>query len=367
MTEILSALALVVAGFLWARDRHEHPRRGAVLFGLTIGLGALVHPSFLAYAPAVAVLGYESLSRSVRGQDLKKALSAGAIATACAFVPVLPWTARNCRVMDRCTLLSTNGGWNLAIGSFARATGRFETLRASDGCAVVTGQVQQDECWRDLAFATIKSDFGRWLDLIPKKLAFTFDHESFPIEYLHEADPDRWSEDHRRQGRAWLTGAHRVWLTLAAIGAAPVLGTLRALGVGAARRSSTNAPRRPGAAFSEVARRSALPLLSTALLAIFAVFAWTSDSSPFYLLAVGTAFVGWLTSASAGPATRWALFCLSATIVTHAVFFGEDRYHIVIVPMLCLLAARAFGRHAEPTSNVPHASNTSPTQSEELR
>ena len=45
MTEPLSALALVVAGWCWARDRRDRPLRGAALFGLVIGLGTLVHPS----------------------------------------------------------------------------------------------------------------------------------------------------------------------------------------------------------------------------------------------------------------------------------------------------------------------------------
>jgi len=355
MTESLSALVLVLAGFLWVRDQHRHARRGAVLFGLTIGAGALVHPSFLVYAPAIVVLSGDTLARSLRRSNLPKALTSGAIATACAFVPVLPWTLRNCRVMDRCTLLSTNGGWNLAIGSFARATGRFETLRASDGCAVVSGQVQQDECWRDLALATIKSDFGRWLGLVPKKLGFTFDHESFPVEYLHEADPDRWSEDRRRRGRALLTGAHRVWLTSAALGVAPVLGAARAV-VAAARRS-----------LSALTTGRVTILVSTAVLALVALVAWTSDSSPFYLLAIAMTFVGWLNSTAAGPVTRWALFCLAATIVTHAVFFGEDRYHIVLVPLLCVLSARAFAGHAEDTFNAPHDRKTAPTQGEELR
>jgi 4-amino-4-deoxy-L-arabinose transferase-like glycosyltransferase len=348
MTETLSALVLVVAGLLWARDRTEHPYRGAVLFGLAIGLGALVHPSFLAYAPALVVISGTTLAHSMRGPDLQKAVMSAAIATACAFVPVLPWTLRNCRVMDRCTLLSTNGGWNLAIGSFARATGRFETLRASDGCAVVTGQVQQDECWRDLAVVTIKSDFGRWLGLVPKKLGFTFDHESFPVEYLHEADPDRWPEDRRRLGRAWLTGAHRAWLTAAALGVAPVLGALRSLGVGGAQPRSR--------------ADTMISLFSTVLLAAVAALAWSNDASPFYLLAVAMTLVGWLTSRAAGPLTRWAFFCLTATIVTHAVFFGEDRYHIVIVPLLCLLAARAFARHAEDTFNPPHALKSNPIE-----
>src|SRR6185369_5727362 len=83
-----------------------------------------------------------------------------ALACVLALVPVIPWTARNCRVMDGCALVSTNGGWNLAIGSFPRATGRFETLRSSDGCREVTGQVQQDRCWLEYGMASIKSSPG---------------------------------------------------------------------------------------------------------------------------------------------------------------------------------------------------------------
>jgi hypothetical protein len=74
MTETLSALAIVVAGWLWVRDRHDHPRRSAVLFGLTIGAGALVHPSFLAYAPAVFFLS-SSAPRGVAGRDAPRVLA----------------------------------------------------------------------------------------------------------------------------------------------------------------------------------------------------------------------------------------------------------------------------------------------------
>jgi hypothetical protein len=267
--------------------------------------------------------------------------------------------------MDRCTLLSTNGGWNLAIGSFSRATGRFETLRSSDGCAIVTGQVQQDDCWRDLALTTIRSDVGRWLTLVPKKVGFTFDHESFAIEYLHEADPERWSENRRRAGRAFLTGAHRLLLTTASLGVMPLslAGGIPSL----VTAWGTPAVALAGSPRHRARRNRILALVVVILLTGLALFAWVREDSPFYLLAAGIALLGWLAPASAGPVTRWALFCLGATLVTHAVFFGEDRYHIVIVPMLCLLAARAFGGHAEDTFNVPHLSKTSTTQSDELR
>jgi hypothetical protein len=35
---------------------------------------------------------------------------------------------------------------------------------------------------------------------------------------------------------------------------------------------------------------------------------------------------------------------VASVIVTHAVFFGEDRYHLVATPFLALLAACALRR-----------------------
>ena len=333
MTEPLSALAGVVAGWVWVRNRRRKPLVGAALFGVVIGLGTLVHPSFLAFAPALVILTRETIADSLALPQLRSSLAVGAIATACAFVPVLPWTLRNCRVMDGCALVSTNGGWNLAIGSFARATGRFETLRSTDGCAVVTGQVQQDDCFRDLALRAIRTDPGRWLGLVPAKLGFTFDHESFPVEYLHEADPDRWPEERRRSGRAVLTFAHRALLTAASLAIVPVVARSRAT------------------------RRDFFRALSLgAIVLCIAGAAWLRDDAPFYLLAIATSLV-W---SSSGPVLRWAQLSLLGTVVTHAVFFGEDRYHVVVTPMLCLLAAAALRTDAETTFIVPHEAGSEP-------
>src|SRR5207253_7262473 len=142
---------------------------------LTLGVAALVRPQALLCAPflAVVVPGPWRL-----GGPWILRLRSAALGCALALVPVLPWTVRNCRVMDGCALVSTNTGWNLAIGAFPRATGRFETLRATDGCREVTGQVQQDRCWFSYGAAEIKAAPMRWLALVPKKLAYTFDHES---------------------------------------------------------------------------------------------------------------------------------------------------------------------------------------------
>jgi hypothetical protein len=342
MSEPLAALALVVAGWLGVRASdcatngtvaaNRSRTANTLASGLVLGLGTLVRPTLIAQAP---FLGWVQWSPRRGGRSLGdridlRAIALAAAATAVAFLAVLPWTLRNCRVMDRCAFVSTNGGWNLAIGAFSRATGRFETLRSSDGCAVVTGQVQQDVCWRDFAIAEIEAHPVRWLSLIPKKLGYTFDQESFPVEYLHEADPDRWPEPRRTAGRELLTLAHQLLLT--------------------------------AAAFSIVARQAAdvrgrvVQALLGFGLAALSIWLFIGYEKPFWLLAIAALAVAVpLPGApSRGPVARWIAVSLVATIVTHSVLFGEDRYHVVITPLLCILAAGAL-RRAAPAPPPPKA------------
>jgi hypothetical protein len=45
---------------------------------------------------------------------------------------------------------------------------------------------------------------------------------------------------------------------------------------------------------------------------------------------------------------------VAALVAIHSVFFGEDRYHVVVTPVLCALAALAFPRVSpEPASPAP--------------
>jgi hypothetical protein len=307
MSESLAALLLVTAFWLAARDTNA--RRGVGVGALTLGVGALVRPQALLCAPFLGCL--------FRG---RRSVAAGLAACALALAVVLPWTVRNCRVMDGCALVSTNAGWNLAIGAFPRATGRFETLRSSDGCREVTGQVQQDRCWMRYGLEQIEQHPGHWLSLVPAKLGYTFDHESFAVEYLHEARPDAWPDDRRSSARAATTLAHRLLLAAAALGA--IAWPLSRRGRAAAVQ---------GAA------------LAGALLLF--VIALSSDSPSFWPLAVFAATIPWL-PLPGRPATGQALIMstslLATTIVTHAVFFGEDRYHVVVTPALALLAAAAL-------------------------
>src|SRR5579883_1180427 len=338
MSEPLAALLTLTAFWLAVRD--AKPARGVAVGALVLGAAALVRPQALLCAPAVALAwleraqnGRTAPSRSRHGSTGARAGAAVVVACAIALVPVLPWTARNCRVMDGCALVSTNGGWNLAIGAFPRATGRFETLRSSDGCREVTGQVQQDRCWLQYGVAQIRADPLRWLSLVPAKLGFTFDHESFAVEYLHEARPESWPEARRVWTRDLTTLAHRLLLAASALGV--VAFPLALVGRAAAAQGA---------------------LLVTAVL-LGAVGA-ASASPSFWPLAVFVAAVPWLPVPGRpplAPALALALSLLATTLVTHAVFFGEDRYHVVVTPVLAILAAAAlrYDRGAWPRARSP--------------
>ena len=315
MTEGLAALLLMLAPWVTLRLRRRWIW-AAACGGMVLGLATLVRPSSLLCIPLLALCGPRSL---------KRALATASIAGACALFTVSPWTIRNCVVMDGCALVSTNGGWNLAIGAKTE-TGRFRTLRATDGCPIVTGQVQQDRCWAAVGKREILRNPGRWLSLIPRKLAHTYDHESFPIEYLREADPTSWHESRRVAGRNLLSLFHRLLLVAATLSTVAFV-------------------------FRRTARREAL-LAQGALAAVWAslsLWAAITIEHPFFILPALLPLVA-LLPMPGRPTYRaplaFSLGLVLVTSVTHAIFFGDDRYHIVATPALCLLAAAALRRPA---------------------
>jgi 4-amino-4-deoxy-L-arabinose transferase-like glycosyltransferase len=319
MSEPLAALVTLLAFWLAVRDVQP---RGLLVGALVLGVAALVRPQALLCAPFLALLA--------PGEKRWARLGALAVLTTLlALVPVLPWTARNCRVMDGCALVSTNGGWNLAIGAFPRATGRFETLRSTDGCREVTGQVQQDRCWFSYGLAEIEDRPVRWLSLVPKKLGFTFDHESFAVEYLREARPLDWPESRRVRVRDVLSTFHRVVICMAALACIALW--------------SKGGPRR--------AHLRAHGAMVVALMLV--AYLPNADGVPtFWPLVLFLALAPWLPIPGrppTPPALKLALALVLTTVATHAIFFGEDRYHIVATPVFCLLAASALRRPA-PTA-----------------
>lgn len=305
--------------------------RGPLVGGVILGIGALVRPQALLCAPFLAVTADVS--------TLRARLGSAVVACAAALAMVSPWTIRNCRVMDGCALVSTNAGWNLAIGAFPRATGRFETLRSSDGCREVTGQVQQDRCWFDYGVRNIREAPGHWLGLVPAKLGYTFDHESFAVEYLHEARPSSWPEERRSDVRAMVTYVHRLLVVLAPF--AFVSAFVGAL-MGAILEWLVNR-RRP--AFTRRHAESAIQAAVAVAFVIAGYAAFSAGTPTFWPIVVATCVLPLLPipgKPRLDAAFAMLLALLGSTVLTHAVFFGEDRYHVVVTPVLCILAAAAF-------------------------
>ncbi|MDB4935041.1 MAG: hypothetical protein JWP87_2013 [Labilithrix sp.] len=324
MTEPLSAL--LVLGAFYAAVRMA--RGGRVMGGIAVGafvmgIAALVRPQGLLCVPFLLLVMRAEPSTRTSATKWKRLAIGGVVAGAMALLPVLPWTARNCRVMDGCALVSTNAGWNLAIGSFPRATGRFETLRSEDGCREVTGQVQQDRCWLEYGIANIEAAPGRWLALVPAKLAFTFDHESFAVEYLREARPAAWPEERRVAVRGWLTSVHRLFVAASAL-------AFVALALRGEKRA-------------RFGRSVQTALLAALALATYAAFA--ADTPTFWPIVLVGCVLPWLPLPGrppAHPALLTSVSLVATTALAHAIFFGEDRYHMVVTPVLCLLAASAL-------------------------
>ncbi len=324
MSEPLATLGPLVALWLALRDRRRSPLRGALLSGAALGLTTLVHPQSILLTPGLGL----AMLPTLHWRAWRTLLARTAVVSATALAVVAPWTLRNCRVMDGCAFVSTNGGWNLAIGAFSRATGRFETLHASDGCEIVTGQVQQDRCWASVGWAAIRREPLRWLELAPKKLGYTFDHESFPVEYLREADPRSWPEPRRVWWRELLTTFHRLLLSAAVFGFV-------------ARGART---------WRGVAVEAGLLAGCAGLVA----WGFSADIPIFYPLALALPVAGLIPRSSApyrGPVGAFVILAFVVFVVTHVVFFGEDRYHMVLSPLMCLMAAAALrrgGQRAQP-------------------
>lgn len=311
MTEPLAALGLILAPLTFTK-LSRRPYVASVAAGILFGLTTLVRPQTLLAAPAVALF-------AGAGSGWKKRLAIAAVTVATCLAVVAPWTLRNCAQMDGCAFVSTNGGWNLAIGSSPHATGRFSALSGDDGCRDVVGQVDQDRCWSRVGMQWIQDDPVRWLGLAPAKLSYTFDHQSFAVGYLSQADPDAWPEERRATYRRIMSVGQYVLLLFAALGALIMP--------------------RPRARDAAIAFALAL----APVLFMDGLFRSPERIWPLALLIpVFAVLPPW--SRSSGGKVEYLAWCVATLAIVHMTFFGEDRYQVVVTPALALLAAAAL-RH----------------------
>ncbi len=209
MTETLWGALLTLAVWLAARGARGH------WVGAALAAATYVRPQAIVLAPLLPLVA-SGTARQKLSRALVTALTTLAL--------VAPWTARNCRAIDGCALVSANGGSNLAVGAVPRADGTYLALTADDGCRGVVGEAARDRCWRRVAWGHIRAHPGRWLALAGAKLEHTFAYERFPVDYVATARPDLVAPATRARWHARMTASWKLCLALALLAVVPLRG-----------------------------------------------------------------------------------------------------------------------------------------------
>jgi 4-amino-4-deoxy-L-arabinose transferase-like glycosyltransferase len=305
MTEGVTAALLVIATAFAERARGATARRPAIAWfvatGVLMGVATLVRPQSLVLAP---VLGWLA-TRSVR-VGARVGLLGAILATVLAVGVCAPWTARNCRRMERCALVSVNGGWNLAIGTQTTGGG-WQEMVVPEACKEVFAESAKDECFGAAARATILGDPLRWLARAPAKLRVTFDYFGAAPWYLHAASPERFPYRAKVALGTIETIVSRLLLLAALVTARKLEG-----------------PRR---------------LYREAITAVGMIACFLSAGAMGYLAcALALGLLGPRVLLRLPRIVPMTAAVLVATAVMHAVFFGAGRYGLVVVPFVTALA-----------------------------
>lgn len=302
MTEGATAALLTLAVAFTARARQPGARqRGWLLaIGLTMGVATLVRPQVIALAP---LFGWLSLGP---GDGARRRVRAAVASLALVLAVCAPWTARNCARMDRCALVSVNGGWNLAIGA-QTDHGAWQELAVPEACREVFAEAAKDTCFGREARAAILAAPGAWLARAPAKIRVTFDYFGAAPWYLHAASPERFPYRAKVVLGAVETVASRLLLAAALVAAALLEGP---------RRGARRIVCAVGVALCFV------PAGAGAYLAL-----------ALALVVLGPRALGRTPVVAAATAG-----VIATTALTHAVFFGAGRYGLVVVPFVTALA-----------------------------
>ena len=306
MTEGVTAALLVLSAAFASRARDAVRGRLALAWlvgaGLVLGVATLVRPQSLALAP---LLGCLALRPALAGAMARLRVAVGM--TVLAIAVCAPWTARNCRRMERCALVSVNGGWNLAIGT-QTVDGGWREMEVPDACKEVFAEAAKDACFGTAAQGVISHDLLAWVARAPAKLHMTFDYLGAAPWYLHTANAERFP--------------YRAKL---ALGSIEVLASRLLLVAALVAVRKLAGPR-------QLAREAVTALgLVACFLPAGGVYAYLACAVAIVLLGARALVRVPLVV----PATAAVIL---ATAATHAVFFGSGRYGLVVVPFVTALA-----------------------------
>ena len=284
--------------------------------GGIVGLATLVRPQCLVLAPVLGALAVPP--RASRRARLGAMAALVAVAIAC----VVPWTIRNCERMNRCALVSVNGGWNLLIGATTRS-GAWQPMPVPAECATVWDEAGKDACFERAAWREIERAPVAWVLRAPAKLAATFDYFGAAPWYLHASNADAFDERAKTRLGALETCVCRLFLLGALVACATLEG--------------------------------ARPWLRRAVTCIGALGALTVHGWVGYVaLPVIVSLMGWRALARGPAVVPIAAAAVAATAATHAVFFGAGRYGLVVAPFVAAVAflARAPAAAAAASGEI---------------
>lgn len=305
MTEGVTAALLIVAAAFAARARDDRSRRllrWLIACGIVLGIATLVRPQCIALAP---VFGWFALSPQPSSTVVARGRRALLI-TACSLAVCAPWTLRNCQRMERCALVSVNGGWNLAIGT-QTDNGGWQELGVPDACKTVFQEAAKDECFGREAVKLIVARPGAWLARIPAKLRVTFDYFGAAPWYLHTANAERFP--------------YRAKVILGAVETLASRLLVAAALVAVFRMRAGSAWLRKGLA--------AIGLVASVLV---------PGTIAYLALAAAILTLGRAALEKAPLVVPATALVILATAATHAVFFGAGRYGMIVVPFVTALA-----------------------------
>jgi 4-amino-4-deoxy-L-arabinose transferase-like glycosyltransferase len=315
MTEGVTAALLAIAAALGVVARRAgRPALARAAAAIVLGMATLVRPQCIILAPLLGALAVPA--RVPWARRLWASVAVTAIAIACC----APWTVRNCVRMNRCALVSVNGGWNLLIGAQTES-GAWAPVDVPAACRTVWDEAAKDACFERAARAEIAAAPAAWAMRAGAKLAATFDYFGAAPWYLHASNPVAFDDLAKTALGALETLVSRVLLLSAMLAVA---------------RYEGPRPR---------ARRA---LLALGALAAFTVHGWVG----YVALGVAPLLLGRRSLARAPLLLPWTSALLLTTAAVHAVFFGAGRYGLVVAPFV---AAVAFVR-AKPIPSVATAS-----------
>lgn len=311
MTEAVTAHVVVIAAWLVAGARERTGAaawRWLALAGLAVGVATLIRPQSLLLAPLLGLVAFAPSA------GLRQRLAGGVVMTVLALATCAPWTARNCVRMKQCSLVSVNGGWNLLIGIGPNANGHWAPVDVPEACKTVWDEAGKDACFAREARAAIAREPGRFLSLVPKKLAATFDYGGAAPWYLHDSGKEAaFSLRAKEIAGALETVFHRVALALALLGVGVVTG--------------------PRARARAVLAVAASVVSVGGLLLVTQKLGWVATMAlPVLVGMLGRGALGLPVLPLAAAAATLA------TAAVHAVFFGAGRYGLVVYPLVTLTA-----------------------------